>query len=260
MSVGYKSAFERVILRRWNETPDEQKIKAELSNRRGRLAPDDPDSYAVHDSFTYQRGHAEVFSAVYKKASHSPPKTGERLLVVDIGAGAATVAVALAKTLDQNERLRVDYWAFDPHPMMQKLGTEILEHLDAGFRSANYIKSLTDLDFLGIDRLLFTFSYVAHQNAVDTAHKLQWVSFIMRAVIEVERPVELIYTTADISGNALLDLRQMLKQAKIRVKHNRVRVKVHRRFPAATSSDGRIRWDKQTDLWNVRAEHWILHI
>ena len=258
VSVDYKSAFEKVILRRWNETSDGQKSKAKFPNRRGRLAPDDPVSYALHDSFKYQPGHADVFRAVYEKAPHSPPRKGERLLVVDIGAGAATVAVALGKTLDRKERQRVDYLAFDPHPTMQRLGTKILEHLDAGFRSANYIKSLTDLDFMGIDRLLFTFSYVAHQKAVDTAHVFQWALLIRRAVVELQRPVELIYTTADLSGDVLLDLRQMLKQAKIRVKHNRVRVKVHRRYPAPTSNDGRIRWDKQTDLWDVRAEHWIL--
>ena len=57
-------------------------------------------------------------------------------------------------------------------------------------------ESLEDVDFAEVDRLLFTFSYVAHQRSVAPAHIDAWASVIKRAVGEVDRAVELIYTTA----------------------------------------------------------------
>lgn len=262
MAVDYRRAFTKVILNRWNETPDEQRSEAESSDRKGRLEPGDPDSYALHDSYNYQRGHVDVFrevyKQVYKKASHAPPRKGERLLVVDIGAGAATVAVALGEALGRSKRQRIDYLAFDPHPMMRKLGRRILKHLDADFRSAKYIKSLEDVDFTDTDRLLFTFSYVAHQDAVTQADIDEWASLIKRAVDEVDRAVELIYTTANLSGGALFHLKRRLQRAAIIRKHKPVRVKVRRRFPGHVGSDGRICWDEQSNLWKLQAEHWIL--
>ena len=125
------------------------------------------------------------------------------------------MAVALSEALGRSKRQRVDYRGFDPHPMMRKLGRKILKHLGANFRSTKYIKSLESLDFAGVDRLLFTFSYVAHQGTIAPADKALWASVIKRAVNEVDRAVELIYTTAGLSGGALLDLKKMFRQAKI---------------------------------------------
>ena len=175
MAVDYDRAFAEVIVSRWSETPDEQRNAAKFPKRQGQLAPDASDSHALHDAFHYQRGHADVFREVYRKALHSPPRKGERLLVVDIGAGAATVAVGLGEALKRSKRQRVDYRAFDPNPTMRELGRQILGHLGADFRSADYIVSLEDVDFTDIDRLLFTFSYVAHQEAVAPAHIDSWV-------------------------------------------------------------------------------------
>lgn len=258
MAVDYDRAFAEVIASRWNETPDEQRNAAGSSKRQGQLAPDAPDSYALCDSFYYQRGHADVFREVYKKARCSPPRKGERLLVVDIGAGAATVAVGLGEALKRSKRQRVDYRAFDPNPMMRELGREILGHLGADFRSADYIDSLEDVDFTDIDRLLFTFSYVAHQKTVAPAHLASWASVIKRAVGEVDRAVELIYTTANLSGGALVDLERMLKEANVLKKQHPISVQVRRRYPDSTRGDGTICWDEQTPLWVIRAEHWIL--
>ena len=229
-----------------------------VPDRQGRLAPDDPDSYALYDSYSYQRGHADVFREVYNKAPHSPPNKHERLLVVDIGAGAATVAVALGEALGRGKRKRIDYLAFDPNPAMRKLGKRILGHLGADFRSAKYIKSLKKVDFTGTDRLLFTFSYVSHQDAVTQADIDEWASHIQRAVKEVNRTVELIYTTANLSGGALFHLKRRLQRAEIIRKHKPVRVKVRRRFPGHVGSGGRICWDEQSNLWKLQAEHWIL--
>ena len=245
MAVNYRRAFTKVILNRWNKTPHEQRSNAKFPRRHGQLAPNDPDSNALNDAYSYQRGHADVFrevyKQVYKKASQAPPRKDERLLVVDIGAGAATVAVALGEALGRGKRQRIDYLAFDPNPMMRKLGKRILRHLDAGFRSAKYTQSLDDVDFTNTDRLLFTFSYVAHQNAVTPTDIDEWASHIKRAVGEIDRTVELIYTTiyttASLSGDALFDLKQNLQQAQIIRRHESVSVQVPRRFPPATIAD-----------------------
>lgn len=258
MAVDYDRAFAEVIVSRWRETPDEQRNAAELPKRRGQLASDAPDSHALFDTFHYQRGHADVFREAYKKARCSPPRKGERLLVVDIGAGAATVAVGLGEALKRSKRQRVDYRAFDPNPMMRELGRQILGLLGADFRSADYIESLEDVDFTDVDRLLFTFSYVAHQETVEPAHIGSWASVIKRAVGEVDRAVELIYTTADLGGGALLDLERMLKEADVLKEQHPIDVQVRRRYPGSTRGDSPIWWDEQTPLWDVRAEHWIL--
>ena len=258
MAVDYDRAFAEVIVSQWSETPNEGRNAAKFPDRQGQLAPDASDSHALHDAFYYQRGHADVFREVFKTASLSPPRKGERLLVVDVGAGAATVAVGLGEALKGSRRQRVDYRAFDPNPTMRELGRQILGNLGAGFRSADYIESLEDVDFTDIDRLLFTFSYVAHQETVSPAHIGSWASVIKRAVGEVDRAVELIYTTANLSGGALVDLERMLKEANVLTKQHPIDVQVGRRFPRPTGGDGPICWDEHTQPWRVRAEHWIL--
>ncbi len=257
-AVDHDRAFAEAIVCRWSETPDEQRHAAESPKRQGQLAADAPDSHALYDSFYYQRGHADVFREVYKQACCSPPGKGERLLVVDIGAGAATVAVGLGEALTRSERRRVDYRAFDPNPMMRELGREVLGCLGAGFRSDACIDSLDDVDFTDVDRLLFAFSYVAHQRTVRPAHIASWASVIERAVGEAGRAVELIYTTANLSGGALVDLERMLKEADVLKKQHRIDVRVRRRFPGSARGDGPIWWDEQSRLWDVRAEHWML--
>ena len=142
--------------------------------------------------------------------------------------------------------------------MMRRLGRKVLKHLGAGFRSAKYITSLEDIDFASTDRVLFTFSYLIHQKALKRADINDWASLIKRAVDEVDQEVELIYTTANRSEGAHLDIWEILEQAKILRKQHPINVEVHRRFPLPTGRDGRIRWEEQSHLWKVRAEHWVL--
>ena len=173
----------------------------------------------------------------------------------------ATVAVGLGEALKRNKRRRVDYRAFEFNPMMRKLGKQILRHLGADFRSTEYIKSLKKLkklDYADVDRLLFTFIYVSHQETVKPPHTRSWASVIKRAVDEVDRAVELIYTTVDLIGGALLGLEKMLKKTNVLKKQHTIDVQVRRRFPGPTGGDGPIGWDEHTRLWDVRAEHWIL--
>ena len=259
VGVDYDRAFAKVIHRRWNDTPDEQRIEAESTKRRGQLAPDASGSSALLDTYNYQRGHADVFKKAYKESPHTPPRMGQRLLVVDIGAGAATVAVALREALGLRQRQRVDYVAFHPNPMMRKLGWRILQHLHARFNSAEYVASLEEVDLIDVDRVLFTFSYVVHQRTIAPAHIEGWVRIIKRALVEANKAVELIYTTAgNFEGGAHIHLKQMLKEAKIHRKPRTIEAQVRRRFPESVSSDGRIIWEVQRSMWDVDAEHWTL--
>ena len=152
----------------------------------------------------------------------------------------------------------LDYLAFDPNRMMRKLGRRILKHLGAGFNSAEYVTSLEDVDFTGTDQLLFTLSYVVHQDDVTAADIDEWASLIKRAVIEVDQDVELIFTTAKRRKGAHHALRRMLGHAKILGNPHTIDVQVRQRFPEPASSDGQICWDEKNRLWKVRAEPWIL--
>lgn len=258
----YDRAFDAVIGPEWDSIPSEER-NAASGSRRGRLEPDSPDAYAVHDTAHYQRGHADVFREVYDEAyresDHTPPVKRERLQVVDIGAGAATVAVALQEALGNARQRRVEYVAFDPNLMMRTLGERILGHVATGFRSAKYVASLNDLDLTDLDRLLFTFSYVAHQDAVTTDHLEQWASVIKEAVDAADRAVELIYTTAaNLSGNRFPELSAMLERVGITRNVKPIRVSVRARYPSEDSSGGRVDWSWRNWNWQVQAEHWIL--
>ena len=261
VAMDYDTVFAKVIAKRWNALPVEEQRKASTKlNRQGRLAPDDPDSFALWDTREYQRGHIDVFKEVYKQANHCPPKKYERLMVVDIGAGAATVAVALHEALSRTKCKRIDYLAFDPHPMMQKLGKQVLKHLDAGFRTATYIESLEDVGFTRAARVLFTFSYVAHQETVKPTDINEWASLIERAVCDTDRAVELMYTTTAKRNRrgAHLDLYSKLRSAKIIRKCHPVSVEVQRRFPNSVDSKRKETWRESTEHWQVEAGHWIL--
>ena len=177
---------------------------------------------------------------------------------MDIGAGAATVAVALTDAVGKGTRQRIDYLAYDPHSMMRRLGKQVLDHLDAQFRSAKYIESLDDIDLSEVDRLLFAFSYVSHQDAVTSADVDQWASLIGEAVREVDRAVELIYTTVRLSGGRLPELGEKLDQAGVLRNAEPITVRVKRRFPLRDPDSNGVHWDAQDANWQVQAEHWVM--
>ena len=260
----YDGVFEEIIQRPWLAIPKALQDEADRRrhrNQQGQLSSDAPDEWALHDTFKYQRGHADVFREVYRTSRHHPPSKGERLSVIDIGAGAATVAVALGEAGGRGFRERIDYLGFDPNPSMRRLGEQLLEHLGADFRSARFVESLDTVDFDDHDRLLFTFSYVSHQEAVATADIDQWASLIGRAVSRSNRAVELMYTTTSnifSIESKILVLRQRLEQAGLEPRTETINVKVPRRFPEPDSHGGRVQWKPSPHLWKVQAERWVL--
>ena len=172
MSVDFDGAFIDSVFRRWEKLSPEQQEKAS-TDRHGQLRPVDPDTWALYDTKRYQRGHVDVFRAVYEK-SHHPPKGGERLLVVDIGSGAATVAVALSEMLEPEQRTRL-----------------IIEHSTRTHNAKNGgadIEKLNLLRFVIICELpeevltsyqrwtVVDFSYVAHQVRSKRSDVARWHS------------------------------------------------------------------------------------
>ena len=259
MSVDFDGAFIDSVFRRWEKLSPEQQEKAS-TDRHGQLRPVDPDTWALYDTKRYQRGHVDVFRAVYEK-SHHPPKGGERLLVVDIGSGAATVAVALSEMLEPEQRTRIDYRAFDPHPTMRKMGEQILEKLNAGFGSVIFCELPEEVfDFVPADRLLLTFSYVAHQDSVKRSDVAKWAQHIKRAIGKVKFPVELIYTTADIpeKPDRLKELKLELRKAGIEISSTPVDVAVKQRSFGCVKRNGKVGWNQINAEWKTIAEHWVL--
>ena len=261
VTVDYDAAFEEIIQRPWLDLPSALRIDADRPKRSGQLSSDTPDESALHDTFHYQRGHADVFREAYTAARHVPPTKGQQLRVIDIGAGAATVAIAINEALGRKALGRMDYLAFDPNRMMQELGERVLDRLGAGFRSAAYIESLDAINFTSSDRLLFTFSYVSHQEAVSPADTDQWATLIGQAVSRSDHAVELIYTTASNIHSIeprIPVLGQRLDQAGFKRQIETISVRVPRKFPEPDSSDGRVQWKPSPHLWRVEAERWVL--
>lgn len=259
MAVDYDEVHRTVIRPRWHAVPDQDKHGARFPNRRGQLQPDAPEAHALYDTFTYQPGHVDVFRGAYEASPHSPPTRGDRLMIVDVGAGAGTVAAAVGEALGRSKRSRIGYRAVEPNRTMRKLGTRVLRHLDAGFNSAKYARSLDNIDFEDEQRLLFTFSYVSHQHAVDSADVDQWTIAIERAMSDANGNVEVLYTTAELSREGYLPLlHERLSEKGILVRRAPVPVEVPRRYPLLGSTARDARWDNQDILWDVEAEHWTL--
>ena len=261
MTVTYDTAFESVIQRRWAGLTDAQRDAAAIPKRQGQLSPNAPMAYALHDVYHYQRGHADVFCAAYDTSAHFPPTKGERLQVIDIGAGAGTVAIALTEALSRKRLQRIDYRAFDANPAMRRLGKRLLKHLAPEFRSTKYVKSLEEIDFGSASRVLFTFSYVSHQTAVGQEDIDRWASLIRRAARHVDPAVELIYTTpARLTSiePRLPVLGQRLEQAGFKRGVESISIQVRRRYPDVAADSGRVRWNERSAMWQVDAERWTL--
>ena len=103
MSVDYDHLYEEVIQQQWREISQAQRDAASSPDRRGQLNPDEPDGHALHDAFTYQRGHAEVFRAVeliYTTVSLSGgrlPELGQKLDQAGVSRKAKRITVRVKR-------------------------------------------------------------------------------------------------------------------------------------------------------------------
>ena len=164
-------------------------------NRRGQLNPDHDYNKALTDTYNYQRSHLETFKKALEDFNIQKPDA-EGLRVIDIGAGACTTRFALAEHWPKMLR-HIDYIAIEPNLSMQVLGKELSQIF--GLPSPYYLGDITEipLEYLTTSkRYLITLSYVVGQNSVTTKHISAWGDTIKKLTYLLDRPVEVLMTTA----------------------------------------------------------------
>lgn len=195
-SSEHENAFLQVVEAAWWEaaeyppTATQEARDAVLPNRHGQLDPSDPDEFAIHDTYTYQRHHADACVQALQYAGIEPPQPKKPLVVVDIGAGACTVAVALGERWPQ-KLPSVHYYAVEPHPKMRALGTQLRGKLDWPFGHVQAARHIDDI-FKQLDsqvsertdsfRALVAFNYVIQQESIKKEHLSEWGAFLHRLV------------------------------------------------------------------------------
>ena len=208
----YDRAFVQVVEAAWREARESDQASAYSAaspKRHGQLDPSDPDEFALHDTYTYQRHHADACGQALRFAEIESPRPDSPLVVVDIGAGACTVAVALGEQWMQ-ELPGVYYHAVEPHSMMRKLGMQLLDELSWPFGRVQVVES-TDrllkpadgcvLDEIDSSNTLVTFNYVMQQQSVGLDTISESAGFLHRLVAH-KSDVELLIVTAN---NPFLD-------------------------------------------------------
>lgn len=206
----YDRAFVQVVEAAWREARESDQAAADnaaFPNRHGQLDPSDPDEFAIHDTYTYQRHHADACGQALRFAEIESPRRGSPLVVVDIGAGACTVAVALGEQWMQ-ELPGVYYHAVEPHSMMRKLGMQLLGELSWPFGRVQVVES-TDrllkpadrcvLDQIDSSNALVTFNYVMQQESVGRDTISESAGFLHRLVAH-KSDVELLIVTANTAS------------------------------------------------------------
>ena len=215
----YDRAFVQVVEAAWREARESDPAtayEAVFPDRRGQLDRSDPDEFALHDTYAYQRHHADACGRALEYAGIESPRPERPLVVVDIGAGACTVAVALGKKWMQ-ELPNVYYYAIEPHSMMRALGMQLLDELDWPFGHVQVVEKTDELldsvnscapERIDSARLIVTFNYVMQQSSVGQDTVSESAGLLHRLVAR-KFDVELLIVTArtsdlDDSTGALL--------------------------------------------------------
>ncbi|MCY3562046.1 MAG: hypothetical protein OXH20_12905 [bacterium] len=223
--TGYDRAFVQVVEEAWQEALKSDPgaaDEAKSSERHGQLDPSDPDLFALCDTYNYQRHHADACRQALREAGIESPRTGRPLVVIDIGAGACTVAVALGKTWPQ-ELSNVHYYAVEPHPKMRALGMQIVDALNWPFGHFHMFERTDQLlepansrkpERFESARVLVTFNYVMQQGSVRRGTVSEWAG-LLHGLVAHKASVELLIVTVrnpclDDRTDALLrDLREV---------------------------------------------------
>ena len=206
----YDRAFVQVVEAAWREACESDPAAATnaiLPKRHGQLDPSDPDEFALHDTYAYQRHHADACGQALQYAGIDSPRTERPLVVVDIGAGACAVAVALGEKWMQ-ELSNVYYYAIEPHSMMRALGMQLLGALDWPFGHVLVVNKMDKLlepanscapERFESARLMATFNYVMQQRSVgqDTVSES---AGLLHHLVARKSTVELLIVTARTSS------------------------------------------------------------
>lgn len=190
----YDKVFDRCVRSRFNELPaGEQHL---YQNRRGDLDPNAPfaSNEAVYDTYNYQRSHADAF--IEAACEVNLEFTDGLTRVIDLGAGAGTVAVALGELWGADVE-SVRYVGVEPTKMMRELGTCIVEGVDAPWQSFRFVPSVDYLPPVKGSRILVTLSYLVHQSAISDDDIAAWAGLIRDCALVAD--TEILITTANTS-------------------------------------------------------------
>lgn len=201
----YDRAFLRVVRGSWLEAVEsnpEVAADPDIPSRRGQLDPSDPDLCALYDTHRYQRHHADAFGEALQHAGIKSASSESPVAVVDIGAGACTVAVAIGERWKPGLP-NVHYYAVEPHPKMRQLGIELLGALAWPFGHIQVVDKIDELigpadsralERIDSSRLIVAFNYVMQQGSVGQDAISEWAGFL-RCLVTRRCEVQLLIVT-----------------------------------------------------------------
>ena len=272
MGEAYDVVFEIVVRGLWNALTQTERDNAKLRTdraipRRGDLDPSAHHSHAIFDTFNYQRSHADAFKKALDEAGVRPPGSDQTMAIVDIGAGAATVGVAISEAWSDHATT-ISYHMIEPNKPMRMLGRKILSEMATPYADISDHSSADKFTrahpSLNVDRILVTLSYVLHQTTVGDEHVKSWVRQIRRLSRLPNRPhVEVLATTVSSPNRELQNrdstaaLHHLLRSKIPELQMREGSLRCDHRFPRESPSDGD-QWQppKTPDWENVLYVHW----
>jgi hypothetical protein len=189
----YDRVFDLVIRDRWEALQESDRDNADRSGRgrRGNLSPSDDAITVLTDVYKYQRSHIDAF--VKAMAAVEIARPTDAVDVVDIGAGANTVAIAMSEHWAEAAS-HVQYRPVEPNPHMRRYGSELLRVGGWSGCFDNWFADVSELPVLSELRLLVTLSYLVHQPTVTDGDVADWAEFIASSAEDME--LEVLLTTA----------------------------------------------------------------
>ena len=189
----YDLVFDLVIRSRWEALQESDRDDADQNsrNRRGNLSPSDNAIKALTDVYKYQRSHISAFVEAMAAVEIARPTAP--VAVVDIGAGANTVAIAMSEHWAEAARY-VRYRPVEPNPHMRRYGSELLRMGGWPGCFDSWFADVSELPVLSEPRLLVTLSYLVNQPTVADGDVADWAEFIAGLAEDME--LEVLVTTA----------------------------------------------------------------
>jgi len=254
-SFGYRGAFDRVVRPRWNSLSTLDRQNSDW--RHGQLAPTDPHSFAIFDTYTYQRSHIDAFRRIVELAGIRPPDGTDHIAIVDIGAGACTAAIGLSEEWRPWEVSRVCYRGVEPHPTMRELGSELL-NICCPVRSVELTENVRDLTNVSEDRVVVALNYVVHQGGVSDSDVSAWADLIAGYVAHAQ--TEVLITTANSSKitepDRTVPLKNELLNRTIQCQEWKGTISVPPRWPRDEGGWPPLRDRRSSDYENVKWVYW----
>ena len=258
--MNYDEAFEALIRPMFAELPEQERSRRD---QRGNLAADSPQDHAVADSYHYQRSHADAFAAALHHFDvRADPD--EVVGVLDLGAGAGTVAVALSEEWAIDHPPHVLYFGVEPHPTMRDLGSDLLDLVAPPWLHHRIRASTHGWAIPAVTRCYVTLSYVVHQPTLRATNLTAWAA-VCRALADTVGQIKVIITTANSNHptmrgrNQTMAFRDALKVAGLggtgRV---RAELRVDQRFPRPCRGWDVVSPGCTSEFKNVDASCWTL--